>query len=63
VRRLRGLVHHPTKQRVQSFSTRNNYTTVAPIDEAIADLESREAGDDLSLRGTAKNNTVYRIQH
>jgi hypothetical protein len=35
---------------------------MAPIDEAIADLELREAGDNFSLQGIAKN-IVYRIQH
>jgi hypothetical protein len=35
---------------------------MAPIDEAIADLEVREAGDNFSLQGIAKN-IVYRIQH
>jgi hypothetical protein len=40
------------------FSTCNNYTTMAPIDEAIADLKLREAGDNFSLWCIAKKHGV-----
>jgi transcriptional regulator with XRE-family HTH domain len=43
-----------------STSTRDNSTTKAPIDDAIADLESREAGEDFTLQEIATKHGVTR---
>ncbi|KAF1964568.1 hypothetical protein BU23DRAFT_547393, partial [Bimuria novae-zelandiae CBS 107.79] len=51
-----GLVHRagscttpPNNASISTFSTRDNYTTIALINKAIADLESRKAGDNFSI--------------
>jgi hypothetical protein len=48
----------PNNASISNFSTRNNYTTMAPIDEAIADLKLCEAGDNFSLRCITKKHGV-----
>ncbi|KAF1972569.1 hypothetical protein BU23DRAFT_508372, partial [Bimuria novae-zelandiae CBS 107.79] len=62
-----GLVHRagscttpPNNASISTFSTRDNYTTIALINKAIADLESREAGDNFSIQGIAKK---YSVSH
>jgi hypothetical protein len=50
-----------TKPRLDSIvSTRDNSTTMAPIDEAIADLESREPGERYTLKEVSEKYGVDR---
>jgi hypothetical protein len=50
-----------TKPRLNSIaSTRDNTTTMAPIDEAIADLESREPGERSTLKEISEKHGVDR---
>ena len=59
VRAPRARIHlmhgHPPTRRLNTITLkRDNSTTMAPIDEAIAELESHDPGEDFSLSKVAK---------
>jgi hypothetical protein len=43
---------------ISYFSTRDNSTTMAPVDDTIADFDLRTAGDDVTLKKIAEKHGV-----
>jgi hypothetical protein len=61
VPRIGSCPSHLNNASISPFSTRDNSTTMAPIDDAIADFDSREPGDDVTLKEIAERHGVDRL--